>query len=138
MIDLALSLPDASKMGDLSEISSPDQKMYRETGAKRILIDVGRSLLPKDFDLQPKLGFSMPFAYWLRGPLREVLLDTLSDDCVHYRGWFDVRQVANVRDNFLKGSSKGWAQPWLLMILELWCREVLDQSPSSLVRGPGD
>ncbi len=138
VIDLALSLPDAAKMGDLLKISSPTQKMYRETGAKRILIDVGRSLLPKDFDLQPKLGFGMPFASWLRGSLKEVLLDTLSDTSIHHRGWLDVRQVAKVRDDFLNGNVKGWAQPWLLMMLELWCREVLDQSPSGLIRGPGN
>jgi hypothetical protein len=33
--------------------------------------------LPPDFDIQPKRGFAMPFDAWLRGPLREVMEDTL-------------------------------------------------------------
>jgi hypothetical protein len=30
-----------------------------------------------------------------------------------------------VRDQFLSGAAD-WPQPWLLMMIELWCREVLD------------
>ncbi len=133
VVDTALSLPDSAKIGDLTNLSAPTQSTYRETGAKRILVDVGRPLLPKDFDLQPKRGFGMPFDIWLRGPLREVLLDTLSEGQIRRRGLLDVQLVSVVRDRFLEGAL-GWAQPWLLMMLELWCREVLDQPPSALAR----
>ena len=131
VVDHALSLPDRAKLDDLSNLSVPTQRTYRETGAKRILIDVGRSLLPKDFDLQPKRGFSMPFDTWLRGPLREVLLDTLSESQVQKRGLLDAQEVSVIKNRFLEGSL-GWSQPWLLLILELWCREVLEQSPFAL------
>ncbi len=127
--DTALSLPDSAKMGDLTKLPAPEQNSYRETGAKRILIDVGRPLLPKDFDLRPKRGFAMPFDSWLRGPLREVLLDTLSEEQIRRRGLLDVQEALAVKNNFLEGTL-GWSWPWLLMMLELWCREVLDQ-PSS-------
>jgi hypothetical protein len=33
--------------------------------------------------------------------------------------------VAAVRDDFLAGK-RGWAGPWLLMMLELWRQEVLE------------
>jgi asparagine synthase (glutamine-hydrolysing) len=129
--DTALSLPDSAKMSDLTKLPTPEQNTYRETGVKRILIDVGRPLLPKDFDLQPKRGFAMPFDSWLRGPLREVLLDTLSEEQIRRRGLLDVQEALAVKNKFLEGTGVvGWSWPWLLMILELWCREVLDQ-PSS-------
>ncbi|MBC8492645.1 MAG: asparagine synthase (glutamine-hydrolyzing) [Chloroflexi bacterium] len=131
VVDTALSLPDSAKIGDLTNLSAPTQSTYRETGAKRILVDIGRPLLPKDFDLQPKRGFGMPFDTWLRGPLREVLLDTLSEGQIRRRGLLDVQEASVVKDRFLEGSI-GWAQPWLLMMLELWCRQVLDQPPSAL------
>jgi asparagine synthase (glutamine-hydrolysing) len=130
--DTALSLPDAAKMTDLTKLPAPEHKTYRETGAKRILVDVGRPLLPKDFDLQPKRGFGMPLDSWLRGPLREVLMDTLSDEQVRNRGLLDVQAVSAVKIGFLEGSLSG-AQPWLLMMLELWCREVLDQPSSAFL-----
>ena len=127
VIDTALSLPDTAKMGPLDQLSSPERKTYRETGAKRILIDVGRQFLPKDFDLQPKRGFGMPFDVWLRGALREVLLETLSENNIRKRGFLDVEETLTVRERFLKGHLS-WAQPWLLMMFELWCQEVMDKN----------
>ncbi len=125
--DLALSLPDAAKLGDLSRLrEAPERSSYRETGAKRVLIDVGRRLLPRDFDSQPKRGFSMPFAAWMKGPLADVVRDALSPQSVRRRGLLDESEVSGTLDAFLKGGSF-WAQPWLLMMLELWCRELLDR-----------
>ena len=133
VVDIALSLPDSTKLGDLTNLSAPTQRTYRETGAKRILIDAGRPLLPSNIDLQPKRGFGMPFDVWLRGPLREVLLDTLAEDQIQRRGLLDVQEASAIKNRFLEGWL-GWVQPWLLMMLELWCREVLDQPPSALAR----
>lgn len=135
VVNLALSLPDMAKLGLLEGVPAPERRTYRATGAKRILVDAGRPFLPGGLDLQPKSGFGMPFDTWLRGPLRDVLLDTLSDAAVRRRGWLDPRQVAATRLAFLEGRGISWAPPWLLMMLELWCREVLDPSPQAHVHG---
>lgn len=129
--DAALSLPDSGKLGSQPDSASPFQKSYREQGTKRILLDIGTPLLPEGFDNKPKRGFGMPFASWLKGPLREVLLDTLAENRVKARGLLDSQAVAGVRDGFLSGTVD-WIQPWLLMMLELWAREVLDPSPVRL------
>ena len=68
----------------------------------------------------------MPFNSWLKGPLRDVLLDTLSEKTVSTRGLLDAQAVTGVRDQFLSGATD-WPQPWLLMMIELWSREVLDK-----------
>jgi asparagine synthase (glutamine-hydrolysing) len=123
--DIALSLPFKSKSG-AGDTSNPAlANTYRYTGAKKILIDAGRSLLPPDFDVQPKRGFAMPFDAWLKGPLSDILSDTLSDASVRKRGWLHSEEVARVEENF-KAGTMIWAHPWLLMMLELWAREVLD------------
>lgn len=123
--DLALSLPDSAKLGDPETITPSSSLTYRSSGAKRILIDVGREFLPKDFDLQPKRGFAMPFDTWLRGPLNPVFEDALSGKQIKERSWFDGRKVETLKKQFYD-RKKSWAQPWLLMMLELWGREVLD------------
>ncbi len=127
LIDLALSLPSSSKIGMLDPRINPYKATYREMGSKRVLIDAGRKLgvLPEDIDCQPKRGFSMPFDSWLKGPLRDVLNDTLSVEASRERGVFDVKEVERVEKGFFEGTV-GWAQPWLLMIIELWFRTVLD------------
>ena len=126
VVDAALSLPAESKLGNLTGLSMPGTSTYRETGAKRILIDVGRSFLPKGFDLQPKRGFHMPFDAWLRGPLKEVFCETVSENRIQRRGLLERREALGIQRRFL-GGHLTWAQPWLMMILELWCQEVLDK-----------
>jgi asparagine synthase (glutamine-hydrolysing) len=125
--DITLSLPFKSKSGG-GDMSNPALvNTYRYTGAKKILIDAGRSLLPPDFDIQPKRGFAMPFDAWLKGPLSAVLSDSLSEASVRKRGWFNPVEVHKIQENF-KSSIVGWAHPWLLMMTELWAREVLDKN----------
>lgn len=121
--DFALSLPDATKLGNPLAGSA-----YSSSGAKRILLDATRDLLPPGIGEQPKSGFSMPFATWLRGPLRDIFEETTSTAAVQSRGLFDAAQVARTRQDFQQGRAC-WALPWTLMMTELWCRGVLDAAP---------
>jgi asparagine synthase (glutamine-hydrolysing) len=123
--DVALSLPDSAKLGG-SLANLPEHYTYRDSGAKKVLFDIGKPLLPPDFDLQQKRGFDMPFAAWLRGPLHEIMMDALSERPVKERGLLDPAEVAKVRDQVGQGTTN-WTRPWLLLMLELWCREVLDR-----------
>lgn len=125
MADIALSLPLHAKLHPDVSALDPYAATYRQTGVKRMLIEIGKELLPHDMDVQPKRGFGMPFAEWIRGPLRDVMDDTLSMASIARRGIFSPAAVAQVRDDFGAGRT-GWPRPWLLMMTELWCRNVLD------------
>ncbi|MBI5353120.1 MAG: asparagine synthase (glutamine-hydrolyzing) [Chloroflexi bacterium] len=124
--DIALSLPDQTRLRSASTLNR-EMSTYRETGAKRILVDAGKAWLPKDIDMQPKRGFVMPFGAWLKGDIKDILLDTLSETNIKQRGWFNSAQVESVKERFFSDHIS-WEQPWLLMMTELWAREVLDQS----------
>jgi asparagine synthase (glutamine-hydrolysing) len=124
--DMALSLPDAVKLGDASALADDPGGSYRDTGAKRILIDAHRSLLPPDIDRQRKRGFALPIEGWLRGPLAEPLADCLSERSVTQRGLLDPSSVSALAERFRRKEIP-WTAPWLLMVLELWCREMIDQ-----------
>jgi len=127
LIDQAFSLPLAAKIGDVRNIDSPYQATYRQTGCKRILVDAGKYLgvLREDIDQQPKRGFTFPFDNWLNNVLQPILKDALSPDVVRSRGFFDLNTVNRVLVNYQEKKT-GWTFPWLLMMVELWAREVLD------------
>ncbi len=127
IVDTAFSLPENTKIGDVNNITNAINATYKESGAKKILIDVGRGLLPDGIALQKKRGFGMPFETWLKGPMQEILEDTLSEKTVINRGLFDAPMAKHLKKRFLTGKSS-WAFPWLLMMIELWCREVLDNT----------
>jgi asparagine synthase (glutamine-hydrolysing) len=125
IVELALSLPDNKKLGDISKISSTNVS-YRKTGAKKILIDAFKDLLPHDIDLQEKRGFGMPFELWLKGPLKDIMEDALSSESIQKRGLFEGNAVKLLKKQFYRGKVS-WAQIWLLMIIEIWAREVIDK-----------
>ena len=135
LLELALSFPADFKLSHPSGELDAHRATYRALGAKRILIDAGRKsgVLSDRIDLQPKRGFVMPFAQWLHGPLREPLEEALSERSVRNRGLLEPREVARLRQSFSEGAVS-WAQPWLLMVLELWCRRFLDRRPEADVR----
>jgi asparagine synthase (glutamine-hydrolysing) len=123
--DTAFSLPDDAKLRTGGKLSLAGNLSYHDTGSKRILLDIGKPMLPEDFHKKPKRGFGMPFGAWLKGSLKEVYRDTLSEESVRKRGILDWAEVSRVREGFEKGKVEP-LRIWTLMILELWCREVLD------------
>ena len=129
--DAALSLPDRAKLGVPSNGNPWVARSYRESGTKQILLDVAKPLLLPDFDTKRKRGFSMPFDHWLRAPLRDVMEDTLSVSSVRRRGLLEPTEVSATRENFLAGHDE-WPRTWLLMMFELWSREVLDCTRKSI------
>jgi len=126
IVDLALSLPAKAKLGKMGNVREIAEELsYRELGAKKILIDAGRGLLPENIDLQKKQGFTLPFNYWLKGELKDVLGEALSLATVKKRGFFEPKEVQSYYQRYLDGKID-WPIVWILMIAELWAREVLD------------
>lgn len=124
LMDFALSLPVSSKLRMNSRTLDPTAS-YAESGVKRIVCDVAKKYLPQDFlTARAKKGFALPYADWLRGPLAEILADTMSLKSVTNAGLFDPASVVRVRQDFLDGR-RPWSHPWLFMVTELWRRQVL-------------
>ncbi len=115
---VALSLSEDARLDGCEPLCYGD-------GLKRILMDIAAPYLPSNFATRSKRGFSMPFGHWLRGPLREVFEDALSPAALQRHGYLDQAEVAAVRKRFERGEI-AWMKPWLLMMFELWRREVLD------------
>jgi asparagine synthase (glutamine-hydrolysing) len=122
---LALALPDRAKLGTAVGLPARGYT-YHESGAKRVLFEVGRNLLPASIDRQEKRGFGMPFDHWLRGPIEPLLKDALAPQRIRRRGLLVPARVKEEVENALAGRGL-WMRPWLLLMVELWCTEVLDR-----------
>jgi asparagine synthase (glutamine-hydrolysing) len=124
VMDHALSIPTGAKL--LMQPRTLDYgASYSESGVKRIVCDVAKNYLPDwFFARRSKKGFSLPYADWLKGPLFETMNDALSAQSVAAAGLFDPNAVSRMRTEFLQ-DRRPWSHIWLLMITELWRREVL-------------
>jgi asparagine synthase (glutamine-hydrolysing) len=96
---------------------------------KVLLKRLARKLLPAEVVDRPKVGFTVPLSPWFRGPLRELLCDTLLSPACLGRGYFEPAVLRGYVDDHVAGRRDRSRELWTLMTLELWHRQWIDRVP---------
>ncbi|HEX8188596.1 MAG TPA: asparagine synthase (glutamine-hydrolyzing) [Pyrinomonadaceae bacterium] len=104
----------------------PPRLKLRGLRRKYILKKAAESLLPRDVVWRKKAGFGAPIRAWLRGPLRPLVDELLSEEVVRARGLFRPEEVRRVVEANLSGREDFNLQVLQLLTLEMWHREFLD------------
>lgn len=78
--------------------------------------------LPPGTLRRKKIGFDIPAHEWLRGPLRDLLFDTLSWGAFHHGELFDPAVVQSYVDAHLSRRANYGYHLWGLIILFLWMK----------------
>ena len=100
--------------------SLPDNFKIRGFQQKYILRELMRGKLPAAVLDRKKAGFDIPTHDWFRGPLRKLLLDTLTSQSVGATGIFDAHAIeALINDHFERRINIGY-HLWGLLTLFLW------------------
>ena len=111
----------------------PARLKVRGFEGKVLLKRLARRLLPREVVDRPKVGFTVPLSPWFRGPLREVLCDTLLSPTCLGRGYFDPAVLRGYVEDHLRGRRDRARELWTLLTLELWHRDFIDRAPSRAV-----
>lgn len=93
---------------------------------KYILKRAAERLLPKEVVWRKKAGFSAPVRSWLRGALKPMIDDLLSEETIKRRGLFDYGEVRRTIDLNDAGREDFNLQVFQLLTFEIWMREFLD------------
>ena len=80
---------------------------YEKGNKKRILKDIAYEYIPKQLLDRPKVGFGVPLDKWLRGPLKEQLMDMCSRDYLKKQGIFDADFVAGMIEDYMRTGDGG-------------------------------
>lgn len=104
----------------------PDLKL-RGFKRKYILKRALEKYLPSDVVWRKKAGFGAPIRSWLRGALRPLVDDLLSEETVSKRGLFRPAEVRRIIDANLSGREDLSLQVFQLLNLELWQRKFIDK-----------
>jgi len=104
----------------------PPRLKLRGLKRKYVLKRALEGVLAKDVVWRKKAGFGAPIRSWLRGPLRPLIGDLLSEDTVRRRGIFRPNQVKQVLDANFSGREDYNLQVFQLLGLELWHRAFID------------
>jgi len=96
-------------------------------GPKSLLVEAMGDLLPCEVVTQRKRTFTLPWEYWLRGPLREQVASEFHAIAPSLAECLDDRAVRQVWTSFLQGHTS-WSRVWSLFVLSKWARRHLTSS----------
>lgn len=105
----------------------PHKYKYAGGSKKYILKDLAYDYIPKNLLDRPKVGFGVPLDKWLRGPLREQLLDYSSYDYLKKQNIFDAEYVSDMIGQYIKTGDAGPATganysklTWSFFVFQQW------------------
>ncbi len=105
----------------------PHEFKYHNGDKKHILKDIAYDYIPKELLDRPKTGFGVPMDEWLRGPLKEQLLDFSSTSFLNRQGVFNTDYVTSFINNYVVKGDLGPATganfskiAWSFYIFQKW------------------
>lgn len=94
---------------------------------KYLLKRLAERYFPKEFIHRRKMGFSIPLAEWLRGPLRPMLEDVLRDPIT--MSPLNQGVISNTLQEFLSHNLNHGARLWTLLMFGVWRRHMRSCRP---------
>jgi len=116
---------------ELAELAAriPHSWKIRNGSGKAILLEALGDRLPPPILTRPKMGFDVPVAIWFRGPLRELLWDSLTGSRFLDRGIVSARFLRAMLREHQSGRRDNAHWLWILLMLEMWFRQF--ETPSA-------
>lgn len=94
---------------------------------KHLLRQIARTLVPPELVNRPKMGFAIPRAEWLRGPIKDMSYELLLGEKARGRGWFDTTTITKYWNAHQSGRDYDRIL-WPVLMFELWARNWVDQT----------
>jgi len=98
-----------------------DMKLVQGQG-KWILREACQDLYPPELLKRRKQGFGVPLCEWFRGPLRNILSDTLLGRNCRERGFYEHRSLEELIQQHLSGRRDRSMMLYGLLMFELWAQ----------------
>lgn len=86
-------------------------------------------LLPHDVLYRPKMGFSVPLAKWLRGPLAQRMRESVLSQRMLDSGYFNASVLERMVKEHLSGQSDHATSLWMLIMFDAFLRQA--QTPAA-------
>jgi asparagine synthase (glutamine-hydrolysing) len=103
----------------------PSHLKIRGGVGKHLLKKANEPYLPNDVLYRPKMGFSVPLARWLRGPLRQRTRDALLGGTLLETGLFDAQVIGRLIEQHESGALDHATPLWTLLMFEAFLRVTM-------------
>jgi len=102
----------------------PTSWKRRDGKGKLILLEALGDRLPPELLTRSKMGFGVPIDHWFRGPLRELVHDTLMSGTFLQRGIISPEFLKYLLEEHASQRRDNQHQIYALLMLELWYRNL--------------
>jgi asparagine synthase (glutamine-hydrolysing) len=123
---MAVSLESRAPFLDheLAELAAriPSEMLIDGRGGKKLLKAVAKRFVPASAIDRPKMGFGVPVAEWLRGPLRPMVQELLLAPDSRTRALYRPRALERVVAQHASGRRNWQGAIWTMLMLELFWR----------------
>ncbi|MEO8216236.1 MAG: asparagine synthase (glutamine-hydrolyzing) [Acidobacteriota bacterium] len=99
----------------------PVKYKVRERVGKYLLKKLAERYFPRQFVHRRKMGFGIPLAAWLRGPLKNVMTETLGDP--ELMSPLSMKMIDGVLAEFAAGHGAHESRLWALLMYGYWRRQ---------------
>jgi asparagine synthase (glutamine-hydrolysing) len=101
-------------------LSQPQSLHRRDGQSKWMLRQILHKHVPSAIINRPKMGFGVPLASWLRGPLKEWAGDLLSRESLLRIGMLEPNPILNLWRSHLESVTDGQYPLWNILMLLEW------------------
>ena len=107
--------------------SLPSSLKIRNGESKYVLKKAMEPYLPSDIMYRPKMGFAVPLARWLRGPLRARVREALLGNQMAESGLFNSATIHRLVEQHESGARDHSTPIWTLLMFDAFLRNVAQQ-----------
>jgi asparagine synthase (glutamine-hydrolysing) len=98
---------------------------------KRILKSISENIVPHEIINREKRVFIVPMETWMKENLRPFVELAFSEKNISKRGFFDYREMSQLKESFYRGDFQSWSDIWSFILLEAWLRINYDVTTPS-------
>lgn len=98
----------------------PRHQKVRDGRGKWLLREVLSKRVPRKLFERPKMGFSIPIAEWLRGPLRPWAEALLSTQCLAAGNLLSPGPIRAAWSSHLSGEANHESELWAVLMFQAW------------------
>lgn len=111
---------------NIVEFSSkiPTSISLKNGNSKSVLREILYRHVPKDLIERPKMGFGIPVADWLIGPLRDWAEQLLDETLLRKQGYFRPEIVRSMWAEHTLGIRNWQLQLWAILMFQSWLEEI--------------
>lgn len=110
----------------------PHEFKYQNKVKKSILKDIAYDYIDRSLLDRPKVGFGVPLDQWLRGPLKDQLLDFSTEGYLKKQGIFAPKETSKMIREYLSTGDGGRATgrnyskiAWSFYVYQMWSQKFL-------------